>query len=57
MLDGLWFANGVAVSPDQTFVVVAETARYRLQKYYLAGPKKGKSEVFVAGLPGDLHFL
>ncbi|XP_061728945.1 adipocyte plasma membrane-associated protein Hemomucin-like [Cydia pomonella] len=52
LLDDLWFANGVAISPDNQFVVVAETNRYRLMKYYIDGPKKGKSEVFVEGLPG-----
>ncbi|XP_046971306.1 adipocyte plasma membrane-associated protein [Vanessa cardui] len=52
LLDDLWFANGVVTSPDNQFVLVAETNRYRLMKYYLNGPKKGKSEVFVAGLPG-----
>ncbi|XP_047537023.1 adipocyte plasma membrane-associated protein [Vanessa atalanta] len=52
LLDDLWFANGVVTSPDNQFVLVAETNRYRLMKYYLNGPKKGKSEVFIAGLPG-----
>ncbi|XP_063539251.1 adipocyte plasma membrane-associated protein Hemomucin-like [Cydia strobilella] len=52
LLDNLWFANGVAISPNNQFVVVAETNRYRLMKYYIDGPKKGKSEVFVDGLPG-----
>ncbi|XP_050354032.1 adipocyte plasma membrane-associated protein Hemomucin [Nymphalis io] len=52
LLDDLWFANGVVTSPDNQFVLVAETSRFRIMKYYLNGPKKGKSEVFVAGLPG-----
>ncbi|XP_049877787.1 adipocyte plasma membrane-associated protein Hemomucin-like [Pectinophora gossypiella] len=51
LLDDLWFANGVAISPDNQFVVVSETSRHRLVKYYIDGPKKGKSEVFLAGLP------
>ncbi|CAH0690229.1 unnamed protein product [Spodoptera exigua] len=52
LLDDLWFANGVVVSPNNDFVVVCETFRSRLMKYYLSGPKKGQSEVFVDGLPG-----
>ncbi|CAH1637793.1 unnamed protein product [Spodoptera littoralis] len=52
LLDDLWFANGVVVSPNEDFVLVCETFRSRLMKYYLRGPKKGQSEVFVDGLPG-----
>lgn len=52
VLDNLWFANGVALSPDEEFVVVAETHGSRIQKYYLKGAKKGQSEIFVEGLPG-----
>lgn len=52
ILDNLWFANGVALSPEEDFVLVAETHASRIQKYYLAGPKKGQSEAFVEGLPG-----
>ncbi|XP_026760593.2 adipocyte plasma membrane-associated protein Hemomucin-like [Galleria mellonella] len=52
LLDDLWFANGVAVSFDSQFLVVSETGRFRLRKYYINGPKKGQSEVFIAGLPG-----
>ncbi|KAL0869064.1 hypothetical protein ABMA27_007379 [Loxostege sticticalis] len=52
LIENLWFANGVAVSPDNQFVVVAETFSFKLHKYYINGPKKGKSETFVTGLPG-----
>lgn len=52
ILDNLWFANGVALSPEEDFVLVAETHGSRIQKYYLAGAKKGQSEAFVEGLPG-----
>lgn len=52
LLDNLWFANGLVVSPDNQFVIVSETSRYRVVKYYIDGSKKGTSEVFVAGLPG-----
>lgn len=52
VLDNLWFANGVALSPDEEFVIVAETHASRVRKYYLKGEKKGQSEIFVEGLPG-----
>jgi sugar lactone lactonase YvrE len=52
VLDNLYFANGVAVSPDQTFVLVVESWKYRIQRYWLEGPKKGESEIFIDNLPG-----
>ncbi|KAJ8723871.1 hypothetical protein PYW07_007851 [Mythimna separata] len=52
LLDDLWFPNGVALSPNNDFVVVAETIRSRMMKYYISGPKKGQKEVFADGLPG-----
>ncbi|VVC91546.1 unnamed protein product, partial [Leptidea sinapis] len=52
LLDNIWFPNGIAVSPDNSFIVLVETLKYRLLKYYIAGPKKGTTEVFYDGLPG-----
>ncbi|KAH8341905.1 hypothetical protein KR059_004184, partial [Drosophila kikkawai] len=52
LLDELVFANGVVISPNGDFLVVAETGALRLTKYHLKGPKAGQSEVFVDGLPG-----
>ena len=52
VLDNLYFANGVAVSPDQSFVLVVETGKYRVQRYWLTGPRQGESEVFIDNLPG-----
>ncbi|RWR77044.1 protein STRICTOSIDINE SYNTHASE-LIKE 10-like protein [Cinnamomum micranthum f. kanehirae] len=51
LLRGLFFANGVALSKDKTFLVVAETTTRRILRYWLQGPKMGKHEVF-AQLPG-----
>lgn len=50
--DGLDFANGVTLSPDEDFVVVAETGGYRLQRIWLTGPRSGQQEIFVENLPG-----
>lgn len=52
LLRNLYFANGVVVSPDNDFLLVAETPRYRLLKYQLTGPDQGQAEVFVRNLPG-----
>ena len=52
VLDKLYFANGVAVSPDQSFVLVVDTCKYRIQRYWLTGPQKGKSDIFIDNLPG-----
>jgi sugar lactone lactonase YvrE len=52
LLGGLIFANGVALSQGGDFVLVVETYRYRILRYWLAGPRKGTSDVFLDGLPG-----
>jgi len=52
LLRGIYFANGVAVSPDQTFVLVVETGEYRVRRVWLKGPKLGQDEVFIDNLPG-----
>jgi sugar lactone lactonase YvrE len=52
ILSGLYFANGVAVSPDQTFVLVAETGMYRVRRVWLKEPKMGQVDTFIDNLPG-----
>lgn len=52
LADGMQFANGVALAPDGSFVVAAETAAYRLRKVWITGPRAGEAEVFVDNLPG-----
>jgi len=51
LLDGLNFANGVAVSHDQSYVLVNETGGYRVIRFWIEGPKKGKSETLIGSLP------
>lgn len=51
LIRGLNFANGVAVSPDQTFVLVNETGNYRVLRYWLAGDRKGAWEPLIESLP------
>jgi strictosidine synthase-like protein len=52
VLDNLCFANGVAISPDQSFLLINETGRYRIHRVWLSGTKRGHAEVFVENLPG-----
>ncbi|HSE16120.1 MAG TPA: SMP-30/gluconolactonase/LRE family protein [Pyrinomonadaceae bacterium] len=52
LLRNIYFANGVAVSPDQTFVLVAETGEYRIRRVWLKEPKTGLNDVFIDNLPG-----
>ncbi|XP_050675410.1 adipocyte plasma membrane-associated protein Hemomucin-like [Leptidea sinapis] len=57
LIDNLWFPNGIIISPDHSFIVIAETFKYRLLKYYINGPKVGTTEVFIGGLPGTPDIL
>jgi len=52
LLSGLHFANGVAVGPDDAYVLVNETAAYRVLRYWLKGEKAGTHDVFIDNLPG-----
>jgi sugar lactone lactonase YvrE len=52
LLRDLYFANGVAVSPDQSFVLVNDTGAYRVRRYWLKGEKAGQSDIFIDNLPG-----
>ncbi|XP_027173873.1 protein STRICTOSIDINE SYNTHASE-LIKE 10-like isoform X1 [Coffea eugenioides] len=51
LLDGLMFPNGVALSKNGDFLLVAETTNCRILKYWLEASKAGKVEPF-AELPG-----
>jgi len=52
LLRDLYFANGVALSKNEDFVVVNETYRYRIIRYWLKGEKAGTRDVFADNLPG-----
>ncbi|XP_028776676.1 protein STRICTOSIDINE SYNTHASE-LIKE 6-like [Neltuma alba] len=59
LVPNLYFANGVAVSPDQQSVIFCETILRRCRKYYIKGPKKGSIEKFVENMPGypdNIHY-
>ena len=56
IIKGLWFPTGVAVAPDESYVLVAETHRQRINKFHLTGSKKGKLEIFSSDIfPGYIH--
>ena len=52
IMDGLNFANGVAISDDQNYLLVNETGHYRVLKFWLEGPHAGTTEVILDNLPG-----
>ena len=52
LIKDLNFANGIAISKNDDFLLVNETGKYRILKYFLKGPKMGKTEVLIDNLPG-----
>lgn len=51
LLDGLQFANGVALAHDESFVLVVETGAYRVRRYRLTGVGAGEDDVLIENLP------
>jgi sugar lactone lactonase YvrE len=51
LIDNMIFPNGIQLSPNNEFLIVAEHGMARLVKYYLKGPRKGQTEI-MAHLPG-----
>jgi sugar lactone lactonase YvrE len=52
LAEGLQFANGVALTPDESAVIVAETGNFQLVRYWLTGPQSGSRDVLAASLRG-----
>jgi sugar lactone lactonase YvrE len=52
LVDGLQFANGVALDAAESSLFIAETGRYRIHRLWLTGPAAGTQEVFADNLPG-----
>ncbi len=48
---GFSFLNGVALAPDESFLLLAETGEYRIWRYWLSGPRTGEREVILNNLP------
>lgn len=51
LVDGLYFANGVTVTADESALVFAETMGRRLSKYWLTGPQAGQVTPLAVNLP------
>lgn len=49
---GLAFANGIALSADESYVLVCETARYRIARVWLKGDRMHLVETYIDNLPG-----
>jgi len=52
LLDSLYFANGVAVNNDGSFLLFSETYDFSISKYWLKGPNSGKREKIFVNVPG-----
>ena len=52
ILDGLNFANGVAISDDQQYLMINDTGSYRVLRHWLEGPDAGNTEIVIDNLPG-----
>jgi sugar lactone lactonase YvrE len=52
VLDGLRFANGVALAADGSFVCVAECRGRTVVRLWLTGPRAGERDHLVTDLPG-----
>lgn len=52
LLDNLYFANGAVLTPDEGALLVVESYRYDVVRYWLRGPKAGTHDVFAANFPG-----
>jgi sugar lactone lactonase YvrE len=51
VLTNLNFANGVALAPDESYLIAAQTGSYRLDRIWLTGPKSGITEPLDDNLP------
>jgi len=52
LIDGLQFANGVALDPEERFLLVAETGAYRIRQFWLTPDRPGQDEILIDNLPG-----
>ena len=51
-LDGLAFANGVALAADESYVAVAETGARTVVRLWLSGDRAGRRDFLCEDLPG-----
>jgi ribose transport system permease protein len=53
VVDHVRFCNGVCLAHDAMSILFCETFGLRLMRYWIDGPKKGKTEVALDHLPGS----
>jgi sugar lactone lactonase YvrE len=46
------FANGIALGPDEAYLLINETWEYGITRYWLSGDKAGQTDSFISNLPG-----
>lgn len=52
ILDGISFANGIAIGGDGDWLLFVETGAYALRRLWIAGPRAGDVEDVLTNLPG-----
>ena len=55
----LRFPNGIALGPEDQYVLVNEMLAYRTLRHWIEGPRAGETEIFADGYPGmpdDIRF-
>jgi len=52
LIEGTYFGNGVVLSKDESYVLMVETTKYRVMRYWLKGDKAGQTDTFIDNLPG-----
>uniref|UniRef100_A0A3Q1GJJ2 Zgc:194209 n=1 Tax=Acanthochromis polyacanthus TaxID=80966 RepID=A0A3Q1GJJ2_9TELE len=52
LLDSLYMPNGIVLSPDESFLLLAETSIGRILRFWLKGPKAGIKEIILDNMIG-----
>ena len=53
VINHFYFPNGICVSHDGKSVLIASTSLCKIFRYWLEGPRKGRTEVLIDQLPGN----
>lgn len=53
LINHFYFPNGICVSHDGQSVLIASTSLCQIFRHWLAGPKRGETEVLIEQLPGN----
>ena len=52
LVDNLYYANGVVVAKDGSFLLIVDTVGLRVLKFHLRGERAGSLDVYIDHLPG-----